>query len=146
MKTSAPYAFEVGEGSSLKVSRTNNCHQMQAVFPAVVNSFEMKDIGHGFENERHDPLSGSLNSVLMTGNLTTDDIFKVRTSTWQWNELFHASNNQSADFVSSDIDCGFSSNQRPKARWCKLRAVITWGIFVRRDVAAKRRARSLGLL
>ncbi|KAL8155475.1 hypothetical protein AgCh_000748 [Apium graveolens] len=144
MKTSAPDVFEEGKGSSLEVSRTNNCHPMQAFLPA--NSFKMEDIGYGFENERHDPQSGLLNSVLMTGNLTTDDIFKVRKSTWQWNELFLDSNNQSAVFVPSDIDCGCSSNQRPKARWCKLRAVITWGIFVRRDVAAKRRARSLGLL
>ncbi|KAK1401764.1 Calmodulin-binding protein 60 B like [Heracleum sosnowskyi] len=146
MTTSAPYAFEVGNESSLEVSRTNDCHPMQATLPAVVNSFEMKDISYGFENKGHDPPSGSLNSVLMTGKLIADDISKVQKSTWQWNELFLASNNPSADFVLSDTDCGFPRNQRPKAWWCKLRAVITWGIFVRRDVAAKREARSRGLL
>lgn len=146
MTTSAPYAFDVGNGSSLEVSRTINCHPMQASLPAVVNSFEMKDIGYGFENEGHGPPSESFESVLMTGNLTADDISTVQKSTWQWNKLFLTSNNQSTDFVPSDIDCGFPSNQIPKAWWCKLRAVITWGIFVRRDVAAKRKARSLGLL
>ncbi|XP_017224932.2 calmodulin-binding protein 60 B-like [Daucus carota subsp. sativus] len=145
--TSTQYAFEPGNGGSLEVSRTNNCHQVQALCPTLVNSFEMKDIGYGLYNEGYDTdtPSGSLNSVLMTGNSTADDISKVRNSTRQSNELFLASSSQSADFLRADTDHRTPSNQRPKARWCKLRAVITWGIFIRRNVAAKRRAKSLGL-
>lgn len=141
--TSSPlYTFEVDNGSQLDVSVANNCHSLQAIYPTLTNSFVMKDFCYGSYSEgRSAAPSGSLGSVL-TGDLA-DDISQVEMSNWQGNGFFLPPSNQSVDIVSSNVGFRFSKKGKPKARWCKLRAAIKWGISVRRVVAAKRMGRPL---
>lgn len=142
MTTSPPYTFEVDNGSQLEVSLAHNCHSMQAFSPPLSNSFVMKDFYDGSYREGYNTAPiGSLGSVMMTEDLAADDISQVEMSTWQGNGFFLAPSTQSVGILSSNIGFHFSRNGKPKARWCKIRAAIKWGILVRRDVAAKRMAR-----
>lgn len=137
-----PNTFAVDNGSQLDVSLANYCHSLQAIYPTLTNSFTMKDFCYGSYSEGYSAApSGSLLESVSIRDIVADDISQHEMSNWQGDQFFLAPSNQSVANVSSNFGFCFSNSRKPKARWCKLRAAIKWGISVRRVVAAKRMAR-----
>lgn len=145
MATSPPYTYEMDDSSPLGFSMAQNFHSMQAFYPTLRNSFIMRDFcygpyaGGGYSSAP----SGSLGSVMGSGNLAVNDNYQAETSIWQGNRFSFGRNYQSVDIFPSNISFRLSGSGSPKARWCKIRAAFKWGISVRRDVAAKKMERLL---
>ncbi|CAK9139889.1 unnamed protein product [Ilex paraguariensis] len=143
MASSSPFAYKVEDANELEVSMAQSSHQMQMFTSTMRNSFTMRDFLCGPDGGGCSwGTSGSMGPVVFTGHVAADDNIQDET-TWQGNGLFQAPYNKAADIVSTDFGIHIPRSGTPKARWCKLRAAITWGILVRRDVTAKRMARLL---
>ncbi|KAE9446642.1 hypothetical protein C3L33_21461, partial [Rhododendron williamsianum] len=80
----------------------------------------------------------SLGPLMQIGHQTANDSFQIGTSTWGADGLFLSPSNQAVGFLSSDFGSDISRDGKPKLRWCMVRAVMKWGISVRRVVAAKK--------
>lgn len=126
------------------------CHPLEALSPMLRSSFIMRDTYTGpFNGGIGWSSSGSPGPVMPNGHLAADDTFQFQTSTlfpvsatWgQGNSFFLAANNEAEVGILSshpNFGIGMSRKGKPRARWCKIRAALKWGISVRRDVAAKR--------
>lgn len=126
------------------------CHPLEALSPMLRSSFILRDTYTGpFNGGIGWSSSGSPGPVMPNGHLAADDTFQFQTSTlfpvsatWgQGNSFFLAANNEAEVGILSshpNFGIGMSRKGKPRARWCKIRAALKWGISVRRDVAAKR--------
>ncbi|KAL6964675.1 hypothetical protein U1Q18_035734, partial [Sarracenia purpurea var. burkii] len=116
IKTSMPYNYDVQDGSH---------HYPTQVFTPTWNSLMKMDSWAGPYDggDGWAPIGSSL-GLLMHNS-------QVGTSTWQRNELLFAPSNEELGVVSSNFG-------KHKAWWCMIRAVVKWGISVRRYVAAKK--------
>lgn len=94
---------------------------------------------------------GLLGAVMTNGHLAlaADDPLPLQTSTLfpvsaglgEGNGFVFAANNEAEVRILSshpNFGIGVSRKEKPKSRWCKVRAALTWGISVRRDIEAKR--------
>lgn len=144
MTTSVPNSFEVDNDNQLNFPLANESYSLQDIYPSP-NNFMMKDFHFGSCSEEYSAgPSVSLGSV-SPWDLVAERSSYVNISKWQEEGFFLPTTNRSVDVVSSNLGFQFLKNGKPRARWCKLRAVIKWGISVRRVVAAKRLARPLYL-
>ncbi|KAJ4954715.1 hypothetical protein NE237_011498 [Protea cynaroides] len=141
-----------------EVAITEGRHSLQVCTPIQRNCFNMKNSYNGtyWKDGSEGGLGGPSVPAVSARHLAGDDIsqvqwqglFPVDTSWGQGSGLFLGSTDEaSVGYLSSlpDLSVHISRSCRPNLRWFKLRAAIKWGISVRRDVAARRRARLLQL-
>lgn len=134
-------------GSPLEVSVSQTSHQVEALPQVFRNSFKFTDF---FPLPCNEENSWSPNGwpVLTSTQLSAGDMSDVQTPTWSpgnstWGPgnafIFTADNEGDVGIFSSHPNFGVhvSHIRAPKARWCKLRAALKMGSFMR-DVAAKR--------
>ncbi|KAK6143879.1 hypothetical protein DH2020_024227 [Rehmannia glutinosa] len=122
-------SFELGESS----------HSGQGFNPTLSNGFGTSDSPGGFYIGGH-PTWAS------TDDLLADDNFQVESPAWQGNGLFLDPSNHEVGIISSNSGIIIPRNGRPKARWCKVLAVVKWQILVRRNVAERKWRRYYGYM
>ncbi|KAJ6414076.1 hypothetical protein OIU84_006818 [Salix udensis] len=139
-------------GGPLEVSVAQTRHQLEALPQMIRNSFKFKDfLPLPYDGES----SWSPNGwpVLTSTQSSADDMSVVQAPTWSpgnstWGQgnafIFTASNEGDVDIFSAhpNFSLQMSRIRAPKARWCKIRAALKMGSFMR-DVAAKRMWQSL---
>ncbi|KAG5244736.1 calmodulin-binding protein [Salix suchowensis] len=139
-------------GGPLEVSVAQTRHQVEALPQMIRNSFKFKDF---FPLPCDGESSWSPNGwpVLTSTQSSADDMSVVQAPTWSpgnstWGPgnafIFTASNEGDVDIFSAHPNFGLQMSRirAPKARWCKIRAALKMGSFMR-DVAAKRMWQSL---
>ncbi|KAI3752575.1 hypothetical protein L2E82_24609 [Cichorium intybus] len=120
MQLALPYAVNNNIQSELHSS-------MQWFFPALRNSFILRDFSSEFSNGPYGEGCSSGPSTL-SGQTAVDYDFQFGASLWPGIELHDAPFNQM-----------LRRNGSPRGRWCKIRAAVKW-VSVMRDVTAKRMA------
>lgn len=128
MKISPVHTYGVQDINQFKVSGAGTSHQMDATNSFLNSGFGFTDsygemhtgAGHSWDSP------GSLGPFGLTDQLVLNDNFPVEASAWQENGCSMAPGNQAFGVVSSDFGIRISSNGKPKACWCKIRAVIKW--------------------
>lgn len=132
--TSSPNIYEL-DNSQLEVSVST---QMQVPPQALGYSFGMTDSWSGPYGCGSDwTPSGSLGPAMPTASFPADETwFPINSATTfgQGNSFLCSSSNE-------EVGIRISRRGKQKARWCKIRAALKWGISVRRYVAARRMAR-----
>ncbi|KAF8038866.1 hypothetical protein BT93_B1425 [Corymbia citriodora subsp. variegata] len=117
--------------------------------PTGANSLATQDFSSSFSagESSHHP-GYSRGPFAPNIHLSPEELFKVPSPVpgnlmWTPEHPFAIESNSGADFSFSSSCTGYSIHKsrisRPKAAWCKIRAVVKWG-SVRRIVAAKRTA------
>ncbi|XP_042514421.1 calmodulin-binding protein 60 D-like isoform X2 [Macadamia integrifolia] len=142
-----------GHGELEETAVTQGHHSVQVCTPIQRNSFNMNDscIGPYVKDGNEWAPGGPLVPAVSAGHLAGDDIsqvqwqglFPVDTSWGQGNGMFvDSSEEANMGLLSSlpDLSVQIPRTCKPNMGWFKLRAAIKWGISVRRDVAARRRA------
>lgn len=128
MKIAPAHTNGVQDSNQFKVSGAGTSHQMDAINSVLNNGFGFTDsysemhTGAGYSWDS----PGSLGPLGLTDQLVLNDNFLVETTAWQENGFPMAPRNQALGVVSSDFGFHISSNGKPKACWCKIRAVIKW--------------------
>ncbi|KAG6750405.1 hypothetical protein POTOM_044897 [Populus tomentosa] len=144
--SSTSYGYDTESSSPLEVSGAQTTHQ--EAFPQMFrNSFKFTDfLPLPYTEENSWSPKGW--PVVTTEELSPEDISGVQTPTWSpgnstWGTggafIFTAGDEGDAGFFSSLPSFGIhmSRIRPPKARWCKLRAALKMGSFMR-DLAARR--------
>lgn len=149
--SSTSYGYDTESSSPLEVSGAQTSHQ--EAFPQMFrNSFKFTDF-FPLPYTEENSWSPKGWPVVTTEELSPEDISCVQTSTWSpgnstWGTgsafIFTAGDEGDAGFFSSHPGFGIhmSRIRPPKARWCKLRAALKMGSFMR-DLAAKRMLQGL---
>ncbi|XP_010268064.1 PREDICTED: calmodulin-binding protein 60 D-like isoform X2 [Nelumbo nucifera] len=145
-------------GQSKGVGDMQECHPTQLFTPIERNDLSTTDISTGpYRSDMSDwATGGSSGPVMPGGHLVGEGNPKFQFQNWfplpatwdQGNGLFLGSGDETGiSFLSSlpDLSVHVSRSCKPNMGWFKLRAAVKWGISVRRDLAAKRRARLLQL-
>ncbi|XAR52676.1 hypothetical protein NMG60_11020862 [Bertholletia excelsa] len=137
--TSPPCTFDSQDRNGLEVSVSGHSYPMQVFAPTLYDSLIINDScsGPSGEDKSWAP-SGSVRKLLQNGCLAVYDNSQAGTSKWQGNGLFLSPSNDAGGLLSSNFGIHISRSGKPKARWCMIRAVVKWGISLRRDVAAKK--------
>ncbi|KAL2231277.1 UNVERIFIED_CONTAM: Calmodulin-binding protein 60 C [Sesamum indicum] len=129
---SPPYKTEVEQQHNCSFELGESSYPMQGFNLTFRNSFGTSDSPPGFH------IGGNyIGHQLSTDDLPIDD-FQVDPSALQGNGHFLEPNNPEIGVFSSDSGILIPRNPRPKARWCKVLAVVKWRILVRRNVAARK--------
>ena len=144
--SSTSYGYDTESSSPLEVSGAQTSHQ--EAFPQMFrNSFKFTDF-FPLPYTEENSWSPKGWPVATTEELSPEDISGVQPSTWSpgnstWGAgsafIFTAGDEGDAGFFSSLPSFGIhmSRIRPPKARWCKLRAALKMGSFMR-DLAARR--------
>ncbi|KAJ6876646.1 hypothetical protein NC651_029597 [Populus alba x Populus x berolinensis] len=144
--SSTSYGYDTESSSPLEVSGAPTSHQ--EAFPQMLrNSFKFTDF-FPLPYTEENSWSPKGWPVVTTEELSPEDIAGVQTPTWSpgnstWGPgsafIFTAGDEGDAGFFSSLPSFGIhvSRIRPPKARWCKLRAALKMGSFMR-DLAARR--------
>lgn len=144
--SSTSYGYDTESSSPLEVSGAQTSHQ--EAFPQMFrNSFKFTDF-FPLPYTEENSWSPKGWPAVTTEELSPEDISGVQTPTWSpgnstWGPgsafIFTAGDEGDAGFFSSLPSFGIhvSRIRPPKARWCKLRAALKMGSFMR-DIAARR--------
>ncbi|KAJ6883349.1 hypothetical protein NC652_030544 [Populus alba x Populus x berolinensis] len=144
--SSTSYGYDTESSSPLEVSGAQTSYQ--EAFPQMLrNSFKFTDF-FPLPYTEENSWSPKGWPVVRTEELSPEDISGVQTPTWSpgnstWGPgsafIFTAGDEGDAGFFSSLPSFGIhvSRIRPPKARWCKLRAALKMGSFMR-DIAARR--------
>nr|TKS04249.1 uncharacterized protein D5086_0000144500 [Populus alba] len=144
--SSTSYGYDTESSSPLEVSGAQTSYQ--EAFPQMLrNSFKFTDF-FPLPYTEENSWSPKGWPVVTTEELSPEDISGVQTPTWSpgnstWGPgsafIFTAGDEGDAGFFSSLPSFGIhvSRIRPPKARWCKLRAALKMGSFMR-DIAARR--------
>lgn len=144
--SSTSYGYDTESSSPLEVSGAQTSYQ--EAFPQMLrNSFKFTDF-FPLPYTEENSWSPKGWPVVATEELSPEDIAGVQTPTWSpgnstWGPgsafIFTAGDEGDAGFFSSLPSFGIhvSRIRPPKARWCKLRAALKMGSFMR-DIAARR--------
>ncbi|KAL3636957.1 hypothetical protein CASFOL_019256 [Castilleja foliolosa] len=81
---------------------------------------------------------GGHNPTWPIDDVPVDDNFQVDSPAWQGSGLFVDPGDCEIGVVSSNSQILIPRNERTKARWCKVLAVVKWRILVRRNVAERK--------
>ncbi|KAL6560573.1 hypothetical protein OROGR_004132 [Orobanche gracilis] len=125
--------FELGEGST-------SVQGFDPIFKIGVGTSYSP--GEFYMGEHPSWESGGNNYVMPQHDLPVDETFQVVSPAWQGNGLLIDPGNHETGIISSNSGILIPRNGRPKARWCKVLAVVKWRILVRRNVAEKKWRRS----
>ncbi|XP_027107899.1 calmodulin-binding protein 60 B-like [Coffea arabica] len=128
MEIAPAHTCGVQDSNQFKVSGAGTSHQMDAINSVLNSGFGLTNSydeihtggGHSWDSP------GSLGLFGLTDQLVLNNNFPVDTSAWQENGFLMAPGNQAFGVVSSGFGIGIPSNGKPKACWCKIRAVIKW--------------------
>lgn len=138
-ETSLPYFYDSQDQFQLEVSVEQHSQPMQLFTPTPNHGLMSTDSYSGPYCGGNSWAPGeSLGPLMQIGHQTANDSFQIGTSTWGADGLFFSPSNQAVGFLSSDFGFDISRNGKPKLRWRMVRAVMKWGISVRRVVAAKK--------
>ncbi|XP_073260215.1 LOW QUALITY PROTEIN: calmodulin-binding protein 60 B-like [Populus alba] len=149
--SSTSYGYDTESSSPLEVSGAQTSYQ--EAFPQMLrNSFKFTDF-FPLPYTEENSWSPKGWPVVTTEELSPEDISGVQTPTWSpgnstWGPgsafIFTAGDEGDAGFFSSLPSFGIhvSRIRPPKARWCKLRAALKMGSFMR-DIAARRMLQGL---
>lgn len=144
--SSTSYGYDTESSSPLEVSGAQTSYQ--EAFPQMLrNSFKFTDF-FPLPYTEENSWSPKGWPAVTTEELSPEDISGVQTPTWSpgnstWGPgsafIFTAGDEGDAGFFSSLPSFGIhvSRIRPPKARWCKLRAALKMGSFMR-DIAARR--------
>ncbi|KAF3454576.1 hypothetical protein FNV43_RR05024 [Rhamnella rubrinervis] len=152
--TTPAYSCEAECSNQMVTSVAQNYHPMQVFNPTLRDSFSLADLVSTYtEGEPSWCSSGSQGAIVTSGHLSptsTDTFYHFHTSTFPptptaWgpsNGFLFASGTDDAEtgiFTPLHSFVHISSERKPKAGWCKIRAAVKWWLSVR-QLAAKRMA------
>ncbi|KAL3515979.1 hypothetical protein ACH5RR_022881 [Cinchona calisaya] len=129
VKIAPVHAYGGQDGNDqFQASHGETSHQMEAFNSISNNGFVITDPYDELHNDRYSWVSpDSLVPLGSTDQLVVNENFQVETSAWQGNGFSVTPRNQALGaVVSSDFGIRISTSGKPKARWCKIRAVIKW--------------------
>lgn len=127
IKIAPTRTYGVQDGNQFKVSAGGTSHPMEAFNSLLSNSFIIRDSFDEFQTGAYSwDTAGCFCPVGSTDQLISNENFQAETSEWQGNNFFVTPKNQALGVHSSDFGICVSSNWKPKASWCKIRAVIKW--------------------
>ncbi|KAL3538246.1 hypothetical protein ACH5RR_001612 [Cinchona calisaya] len=120
--------YELQEGNQFKISAGETSHHMEPFNSFLSNSFIIRDSYDELQASSFGwDTTGSFGTVGLTDHQPfLNENFQVETSAWQGNGFFVTPRNQALGVLSSDFGIRISSNGKPKASWCKIRAVVKW--------------------
>ncbi|XP_058190856.1 calmodulin-binding protein 60 B-like [Rhododendron vialii] len=138
-ETSLPYFYDPQDQFQLEVSVEQHSQPMQLFTPTPSHGLMSTDSYSGPYCGGNSWAPGeSLGPLMQIGHQTANNSFQIGTPTWGADGLFLSPSNQAVGFLSSDFGFDITRNGKPKLRWRLVRAVMKWGISVRRVVAAKK--------
>ena len=149
-RTQVPEDYHQSE----EVAGIPDLHPLQHFTPYERNTFSMTSPLPAYVNDGGEGVSGGSSSAVMTGENFPVDDFISQFSSWipvaatygEGNDVFLAPGNEMGIGLLSSLSelrGGINRDCKPSIGWFKLRAALKWGISVRKDVAARRRAAPL---
>ncbi|XP_056165407.1 calmodulin-binding protein 60 B-like isoform X2 [Syzygium oleosum] len=145
---STSHCYNVTENRQLDCLEPQNHITAKIINQTVVDSLAREDFLSDLSASESSHHPGYSHGPFARNHSSPEELFKVPSSipgNWMWTpeHTFVIGSSSGADFGICPSGTGFgvwnSRISKPRAAWCKIRAVVKWG-SVRRIVAAKRTA------
>lgn len=121
--------------SPFGVSMPESSHRVQTFSsPMGSSSFLINNPSAVYAGDVWAP-SGSHDPLILTDNPTTPSNYQFESSAWPGNGLSLSSSTEPA---SPSFGIHISKTGSPRARWCKIRAVVKWTILVKQNLSARK--------